>query len=383
MKTWLAFSVVVLVIGALAWPKSGSVVRAAQGNTPVQMIPGGQKLVGNPGEKGATYYALEAQTTRLTTRFRDGHVAVTERGLIADVRTTLRDQAGNELARLRTNAIDGVRDTLLYEPSDGPTFQARRDASVKPTLDWATRQAYGLARDGTANLVWESGTMRPKGAARRDVDHEVTEVVTVWANGLTAKLTRKIYSRRELAPGRVVQGPALVSELTLNGVAAGTGVWFEQDQVYAYQLPGLTNGLVYIGPEHLKRDYGGWGFTPDTTWVNLQTIALHHFKTLVAKNGFVAKSCDTPKPNRLVQFFVPTVHANDSGCDGMHWLDSTILRGCCDDHDRCYSKDGCTSRSWWRVWSSWTCDFCNVEVVACFAAGGNRDPLCNIGRLGC
>jgi hypothetical protein len=28
--------------------------------------------------------------------------------------------------------------------------------------------------------------------------------------------------------------------------------------------------------------------------VNLQTIALHHFKTLIAKNGFVAKSCDAP-----------------------------------------------------------------------------------------
>jgi hypothetical protein len=104
--------------------------------------------------------------------------------------------------------------------------------------------------------------MRPRGVARRDVDHEVTEVVTVWPNGLTARLTRQIYSRRELAPGRVVQGPALVSALTLNGVAAGTGVWFEQDQVYAYQLPGLTNGLIYVGPEHLKRDHGGWGFTP-------------------------------------------------------------------------------------------------------------------------
>ena len=82
----------------------------------------------------------------------------------------------------------------------------------------------------------------------------------------------------------------LTMALALNGVAAGLGVWFEQDQVFAYHLPGLTDGLVYIAPEHLKRDYGGWGFTPDPAWVNLQTIAQHHFKTLLMKNGSVAKN---------------------------------------------------------------------------------------------
>ena len=383
MKNWLALVAVVLVTGALAWPRSASIVRAAQGNAPVQIVAPGQKQAGNPGEKGGTYYALEAQTTRLTTRFRDGHVAVAERGLIGDVRTTVRDQAGNERGRLRLNRIDGAHDTVNYESSGGTPFQALSDPKVvKPTLDWATRQLYGLAKDGTANLVWDGGTMRPRDVARRDTDREVTEVVTVWANGLAAKLTRQTYSRRELAPGRVVQGPALVSELTLNGVPAGTGVWFEQDQVYAYQLPGLTNGLVYIGPEHLMRDYHGWGFVPDTTWVNLQTIALHHFKTLVAKNGFVARNCDAPQPSRMVQFFMPTVHANEPGCDGLHWLDGTIVRGCCDDHDRCYAKEGCTQQSWWRFWSSWTCDFCNAAVVSCFVGGGNPDPRC-ITRLVC
>ena len=383
MKTWLAFSVVVLVTGALAWPKSSSVVGAAQGNAPVQMIPGGQKQVGNPGEKGATYYALEAQTTRLTTRFRDGHVAVTERGLIADVRTTLRDQGGNERARLRLNRIDGGHDMVNYEPSAGPPFQALSDPNVvKPTLDWATRQAYGLAKDGTANLVWDSGTMRPKGAARRDVDSDVDEVETAWANGLVAKLTRQTYSRRQIAPGRFVQGPVMVTELTLHGVPVGTGVWFEQDQVFAYALPGLMTGLVVIGPEHLKANYGGWPFTPDTTWLNLQVIASHHFKTLIAKQGFVAKTCDPPQPNRLAQFFLPTVYANEAGCDDFHWLDGSVVRDCCDDHDRCYGKSGCDSQSWWQWWRSWTCDRCNIAVVGCFFARGTLDDRC-ITRQGC
>src|SRR5476651_177091 len=252
MKTWFALVGVVVVTGAAAWPKSGTVAGAAPGNVAVQTIPAGQRQAGHPAEKGATYYALEAQTTRLTTRFRDGHVAVTERGLIGDVRTTVRDQAGNERGRLRLNRIDDSHDTLNYEPSDGTPLQVLSDPNaVKPTLDWASRQAYGLAKDGTANLVWDNGTMRPRAAARRDLESEVSDVETVWANGLVAKVTRQTYSRRELSPGRAVEGPALVSELTLNGVPAGVGVWFVQDQVYAYHLPGLTNGLVFIAPEHL------------------------------------------------------------------------------------------------------------------------------------
>ena len=98
-------------------------------------------------------YALEAQTTRLTTKFKDGHAAVAERGLVGDVRTTLRDEAGNERARLRLNRIDGTHDMVNYEPIAGAPFQALSDPNVaKPTLDWATRQAYGLAKDGTTTV---------------------------------------------------------------------------------------------------------------------------------------------------------------------------------------------------------------------------------------
>ena len=225
------------------------------------------------------------------------------------------------------------------------------------------------------------GTMRRKGAARRDVDSEVISVETVWADGLIARLSRQNYSRRQIAPGRFVQGPVMVTELTLHGAAAGTAVWFEQDQVFAYSLPGLTTGLVVIGPEHLKANYGGWPFTPDTTWLNLQIVAAHHFKTLLAKRGSVAKACE-PSPSRLAQFFSPTLYANEAGCDDFHWLDGSVVRYCCDDHDRCYSKSGCDSNSWWQWWKSWTCDRCNIAVVGCFFARGSSDDRC-ITRQGC
>jgi hypothetical protein len=266
---------------------------------------------------------------------------------------------------------------VSYEPSAGAPFQALSDPkAVKPTLDWVARQAYGLAKDGTDNLVWDTGTMRRKGAARRNVDHEVESVETVWANGLIARLSRQNYSRRQIAPGRFVQGPVMVSQLTLDGAAVGTAVWFEHDQVFAYTLPGLMTGMVVIGPEHLKANYGGWPFTPDTTWLNLQIIAAHHFKTLLAQRGSVAKACEPPKPNRVAQFFLPTLYANEAGCDDLHWLDGSIVRDCCDDHDRCYAKSGCSSTSWWQWWKSWSCDACNIAVVSCFVAMGSLDERC-------
>ena len=62
--------------------------------------------------------------------------------------------------------------------------------------------------------------------------------------------------------------------------------------------------------------------------------------------------------------------------DDLHWLDGTVLRFCCDVHDLCYEKYGCTSSSWWRVWSSWTCNSCNAGAIWCFAGGGaGRGPF--------
>ena len=77
----------------------------------------------------------------------------------------------------------------------------------------------------------------------------------------------------------------------------------------------------------------------------------------------------------MLDFFEPTVHANEAGCDYLHWLDGTIYRFCCDAHDLCYEKyEGCTGRSWWEFWKGWNCDGCNVMAVVCFlgGAGGHR-----------
>jgi len=386
MKSWLAVSCAILVTGALAWPKASASPAQSRGqgqagSAAVTLLPPGQRQAGNPGEKGATYYALEAQTTRLTTRFKDGHAAVTERGLAGDVTTTLRDQGGNERAKLRVTRIDAAHDTVTFDPITAPVFQAASDpAIVKPTLDWATRQAYSLTKDGVANLVWDHGVMRSRNAAPRDFESDVQEVETIWANGLTATMSRQDYSRRQIAPGHFVSGPALVSSLRQNGVVVGTAVWFERDRAFAYHLPQLMPaGMTVIFESDLKELYGGWPFTPDTTWINLQVIATHHFKTLVAKNGTIARNCSQPAPTRiakLTEFFMPTLSANEAGCDYMHHLDGGVLRDCCDTHDRCFAKSGCTQSTFWVWWRSWSCDLCNLEVVWCFFVNGQVDPEC-------
>lgn len=372
MKKWLAFVGVVLVAGTWSWPKSSTVVRAAQGNPLVQIIPPGQKHAGNPGEKGATYYALEAQSRQMKITFHDGHVATSERGFSGTVTTTVHDSAGNERSKMKVMPVDVGHATVSFQTEAANPVQMTSDPSVvRPTLDWSAKQAYRLTKDGAKNLVWDKGYMRAKAARPVDPESEVKEVETVWQDGLVAKVTRSVRPRRELARGLVLGGPTLETELTQHGVFAGNSLWFEQDKAYVFYVAGLMGKAQAITATVMTDNFGGWLFTPDTTWMNLQLIATHHFKTQMAKNGFVAKNdgggCQSvPAPNRVAEFFFPTVSANDGGCDRLHWLDGGIFRGCCDSHDRCYAKAGCSEASWWQVWSSWTCDRCNFEAVWCF-----------------
>ena len=335
----------------------------AQGNdAPVRTIPAGARVAGDPGKKGDTYYWLESQTTRQTTRYPDATV-IAERGASGELRAKIHDRFGNESANFiaRTG-------TVQYLPTGGQPLQAVNDSGERLTLEWTARQAYALSKEGTTNLAWRSGLMRAKGAGARQ---EVGELETEWANGLSAKVIRKSVTRHEIVKGRFVQGDVLKARLTKDGVEVGMALWFVKDQVFAWNIPGLSKG--WLGPEHLKALYGGWPFAPDMHWLNLQLIASHHFQTLIKAKGFVAGNDISPRrswPDRIVNFFAPTVFADEPGCDGLHWLDGTIYRACCDVHDYCYAKYGCTSKTWWMVWTNWKCDLCNVVVIDCFVDGG-------------
>ena len=102
---------------------------------------------------------------------------------------------------------------------------------------------------------------------------------------------------------------------------------------------------------------------PDLAWNNVQAAAFLRMHRQIKQQAALARQGVFA---RLAGLVVPTLHANDPGCDNLHWLDNTIFRPCCDIHDRCYAKYGCSAQTWWQWWSSWKCDYCNMAVVWCF-----------------
>jgi len=354
-------------IRALGRPRSGPSpqTRSAEaGDSPVRTLPAGQRFAVAPGQKGATYYWLEGRAQRITTRFADA-VVVAERAADGDLHARVSDTSGNEVAHFKADRIDESSHVLQYLPTDGQPLQALGEASLRPTLDWANRQAYSLWRDrvnGGDALSWQNGLMRRAGSANRDVEQDIVELRTDWADGLSATAVRIRNTRLEVMKGRVLRGDVVVSRLWKDGVDVGRSNWFPDEQFFLWDIPGVSEG--YLDPKHLE-PVGGWRFQPDIAWVNLQTIAFHHFKSLLDTQGVVAER-QPSLLDKISNAFVARLHANTDGCDGLHWLDGTIYRFCCDTHDYCYSRFGCTSYSWWQWWTSWQCDGCNLMVVGCF-----------------
>jgi hypothetical protein len=362
---------------AAATPQAQQAVAAPQGrsNAPVRTAPAGHRVGATPGQKGATHYWLESQTRRLTARYDDATVAVAERGSDGNFETKLTDRAGSELGRFTVNRVgpdaNGSDAVLRYIPQSGAALHVYGDQSVRPTLAWANAQAYTLLKDqpsaDASNLEWQNGMIRRRGSARRDVGRQLSELHTEWAGGLSVRAVRKTAVNLNWGTDRVLNGEMLVSRLMRDGVQIGAANWFVRDQVLIWDFPGVTSGSLTADQ---LQTFGGWPFTPDPEWLNLQTIAFYHFKKAIEKQALVAGRQPVSWPGRVLDFFVAPVQANDPGCDGLHWLDGTVLRFCCDVHDLCYAKYGCSSSSWWQVWSSWTCNTCNAGAVWCFAGGG-------------
>jgi hypothetical protein len=369
-QLWIA--ALVAAVGLASWRLTLTAGQPAQKSAGVRVVPAGQPIGGDPGRKGATYYSLEGQTARLITAFEDGTKAVAQRGVDGDVTTTLEDAHGNEVNRLRVG-----HDVVQYTPFAGTPLMAQTDPLVHPTLDWSNQQSHRLHRDGATSgtrLEWRAGMMR-KTAARPasddgDTDHDVRAIETHWANSLTARTVRLRFK-----PGfatyndKPVKGDILFTTLRRDGVEVGHADYLTVERIFAWSMPGISDGAITT--ENLKPKYGGWLFTPDMVWMNLQTIGTFHWRTLMKEKGTVARRQAAPR-NPILEFFVPTVAANDEGCDYLHWIDGTVYRPCCDMHDQCYENNGCAYKTWWQ-WGNWKCDICNGFVIGCFvgSAGGH------------
>jgi len=382
---WIIAVVVMASVGT--WRLTLLAGQPPKSNVDVQFVQPGQPIAGSAGQKGATYYGLEGQTSRFTTLFVDGTKAVADRGADGDILTRLEDASGNEINRVRVDRSDGAHDALQYARPTGQVMQALIEAQARPTLDWSNRQSYRLYRDAvtsSAGLQWNNGLIRRVGATGKDEEQGlVRSVETQWAQGISAKTARVASKRGQLFEGQPVRGDVLVTRLMRDGVEVGIANYFTHERIYAWNIPGVTAGS--IANEHLKPRHGGWPFTPDMVWMNLQLIGLYHWKSIIDQKGFVARQQGQPAPcqqtassrKSILDYFAPTLLANEPGCDPpLHWLDGTVLRFCCDVHDLCYEKRGCTWSSWWQWWSSWGCDRCNGRVVWCFMGGGSgRGPF--------
>jgi len=323
------------------------------------------------GERGATYDWLESKAMRVTTRFPDG-TAIAERTADGRVVARVTDLSGNEVATLRANHGAAANDVLEFTSGDGIMTRTTRREGVRATLDWGAQQAYSLWQDGNAlrdaPLEWQDTLLRPRGASRRDTAGASLQSDTEWAGGFSATVIRKVGRHVSYQNGRQVTGLVLLSAFKQDGVEVGASQWWPEEQTFAWSFPGLTEG--YVDASRLQRD-GGWTFGPDMAWLNTQNLAFHQFHTLLKTQGRVSER-KGGWLERLGAFVAPKLLANEPGCDYLHWLDATVFRPCCDSHDQCYAKadPACGSDSWWRWWSSWQCDACNISVVFCFATGG-------------
>jgi hypothetical protein len=356
--------------GASMWPVTAQNQAVRAPNAVERLATNAPAPRANAFDRGATFRWLEERTTRVTTTFADA-IATTERIAGGDLRTTLSDAAGRELGALDVDRVAAGSDVLTFKKDGQQVVRAAGRAGSQPSLDWSNRQAYAMwkdkADDPSIALEWQGDLIRARGGAALDFHRDTLSLKTEWGEEFVALASRSAGQRPHPTTGAPSRGTTFESRLVRDNIELGRSRWYPEEQVYVWSVPGLTKG--YLDADRMK-DVGGWTFTPDLAWTNVQTYAFHYFHTLIATQGFVAEAKPAPRPwlARLVDAFAPTVYANEPGCDGFHWLDYTIFRPCCDLHDRCYEKYGCSWRSWWQWWSSWRCDACNIGVTFCIIA---------------
>lgn len=375
---------------------------------------------------GSTFHALEARATRVTTTFPDAVIDV-RRGEGQQVEAVLRTRGGTVGGRL--HVAPGTR-RVTWQGARADRQAAEFDLPDQATvgLDWAAFQLYALhvdeatAASGVPEVAGDAGTWdghvrrsrraMVRGTSAGQLAARVERVETEFGD-LVVRAELDKHARPK-APGPRVD----YSKFTATIVDARTGTrrgfvrWFDTAQVLTWKIEGGSQGVIL--PERLR---GGWTFTPTMAWANVQAyqFATQATRTLepaeplagvfgrvfgrptaaaplatvawavaplptaaLAVSGPIARAVlpDMPALNgiwqRPWQFGGGAAAINEPGCDNLHWLDGSIFRTCCDQHDRCYETNGCNAGSWWWPFSgSWSCQRCNVGVVYCFCTMSN------------
>jgi len=339
-------------------------------------------------DMGATFYTLESRAVRVRTRFAKG-TAVAERAPDGDIRARLTDAFGNSTRELTVDLTGGSSSRLYVRDAQGSVEEsAVTRGAVRPTLDWATLQLHAIDTDGASNAraprEWRGRFLRTRAARRVNLDDEPQEVETEFESGVRSKTTR-IDDKR--------LGVIYRTTVYDGGTEVGRMAWRQDSKTLAFDFNGLTSGT--ISEKSLQR-YGGWKFRPTVNWANIQGFAYYDFGMRLRASGKLSQNKVTgpavasaaggpgvsarqvaavsrtqgPRPllRQFADLFSTTVQANEEGCDNLHWLDNSMFRYCCDMHDACYEKRGCSSSSWRWPFGSWGCTQCNIAAIYCFSA---------------
>lgn len=375
----------------------------------------GALLCGMPGSlqaqsvnMGTTFHELEGKAQRVVATFSDAEVETT-RGEDGGWQATLRDGQGRVRASLRgQRGHRTVHFRPQARPADAQSFELAEATEVG--LDWAALQVYAAWADGESAAregqtldpsagQWDGHIRRDARARRRlsaaQLGSRLQRVRTEFPEvDVTASIDQH---RREPTRARVDYSKftARVRDRR-TGRDKGFVRWFDTAQVLTWKVEGGGAGVIL--PERLRE---GWTFTPTMAWANVQA---YYFATKpqhaevgdpVARRlgdlfarpdeapalGQVAWLGPVAGVSRTLPWRLPLPSAsafgaaagfNEPGCDNLHWLDHTIFRACCDRHDTCYEKNGCTDSSWrWPFAGSWQCAKCNGQAVWCFCTLAN------------
>ena len=327
---------------------------------------------------GPTHATWEQQAVRSTIRFKD--LTVTSfRNPDGAVAASLTGGDGSVLATLDLDTTLRLKTRQPGEPDWFSSTEIPYAAADAPVLDWINLQLHSWWQDvedlrtapehakvlrwSADDAVEDQGYFRPGPAGRSRQD----------AGGASRRpLAAELDYGNEVARSRPTESgfaTYLWAKASLNrraGSDSGGGrekllailVWEEDRQTLSFS---------FGESEPEKREFyrlpaadlplGFFPFEPTMSWANVQ-IRQTWLEQLRQSGSIFEK--------------------NDPGCDGLHWLDNSSMRPCCDVHDNCYRARAmftgapCTAMSWYWPFCgtnpscTWSCQQCNVQVIQCF-----------------
>ena len=335
-------------------------------------------------DMGTTFHESERRATRVVTWFDDSY-AVSERDPEGRVTAQLFDKASHTVVATaeRRERGEGANDWVQARVgTDRIALPLGRARSLGADWDhgqlrrlWHdTRERERRGRRRMGRLVWHDGyfadaglvaSVRPGKAL--DPDKGVEAVATEFP-GVIVIAQRS--AQRGTRPG--VSHSTFTARLvsTSTGREVGFVRWFDKARVVTWKFP---NGAEGVAME--SRIPGGFRFTPSMAWANVQaTLFLDESLQKAGEQMLkpaAARWASGLTMQRASARGGGSCDGAPDGCTGLHYLDWTSVRACCDRHDMCFEADAsncCTAWSWLAFWDRMECTQCNMQVVGCFVS---------------